>query len=560
MRYWHPVRIAMSLCLVMSGVFFSTAEGGVCEVLEKISVRANLTDSDVVLIVHDGKMLGVYGSANQNKPVDARGVTQSFVSLAVGLLIQEGKIASLDTPVSCFFPEWRQGCRAAVTVRHLLTQTSGMAIDDSSCVIYEYPDVVRMALATDFSATPGTHFELNNKAVNLLGGIVEKAAGVTIQQYLKSRLFFPLGINSDSWLCDAAGNNYGMSHLTINGVDLAKIGMLVAQNGCWNGIRLISQDWINELMKPSQLFTPFYSGLWWLDYYGLSLHWDDALIDIYAAAGVPAKFICSLKSLHGYVVALHGQINNDNYIEQCAADLARYFGSRQDVYDFFALIASKGLPLARWEAGAIRGISARGMMGQQLIIIPDSKLVAVRLSNQKVESCGLPDTFADLGVLLGDLSQAFNNTPYEAKLDKFHKNEHNMMVPFYRFESPAESEKRAQPPAVSDDKIEPPASFEETVNTSVDSSQSVPLAGHEPGGISVEAIDQWEPADGSDTDHPREEPSVGKHPSEPPAPIAPSRVEKPAASDVPEKDNIDEDVESVYEKYYNQLEKQIHHS
>lgn len=405
------IKIAISslLCILCC---LGKAEASVCEVLDIIGKRAVQSESETVLILHKGQIIGSFGYG-QYKSIETRSITKSFVSLAVGLLIQEGKIASVDVPVYNFFPEWKQGWKQYVTIRHLLSNTSGIDIGDG-CDFYQFPDILRLALSTDFGSFPGTRFLYNNKATNLLAGIVAKASNMSVQQYLRKSLFHPLGITSDSWLCDPAGNCFGMSHLSMNAVDLAKVGMLIAQDGCWHGIRLLAQEWVDTMMVPSQCFNPFYSFLWWLDYKSIQFHWDSDLLDQYRDAGMAPKFLQALESLDGYVVRFDSRVGYKNYMERAAAQLLPYFECQQDIYDFFAFIEEQGLPIARWEAGVVRGIQARGAFGQQLIVLPDYDLVAVRLSCQCKE--GL-DTFPDLEELLGLLGEELLNADFEVEFD-----------------------------------------------------------------------------------------------------------------------------------------------
>lgn len=380
--------------ILISSMFCTPVQGSVEEVLTTISERAFESNSDAVLVMHKGNFISVDGDRRM-EPIDTRSITKSFVGLAVGLLMQDGKLSSIETPVYCFFPEWKQGNKKLVTIRHLLNHTSGMETEVNIEELYQFPDAVRMALACELCHPPDTRFVYNNVAVNLLAGIVERATGMSVHCYLKRQLFDPLCITSDSWLCDNVGNNYGMSHLSINAVDLAKVGVLLANDGCWNGRRILAKEWIDYMKVPTQSFTPFYGSLWWLGYYSMNIHWDSELLDQYDAAGIPCEYILALQSLQGRVLVFEGHVCYGNFLQQCVPQLMPYFGSSEAVYNFFATIESKGLPIGRWKVGALKSISARGYLGQQLIIFPAEKVVAVRLSN----SCGETtqnDTFPEL--------------------------------------------------------------------------------------------------------------------------------------------------------------------
>lgn len=87
-----------------------------------------------------------------------------------------GKLTSIDEPVHAFFPEWRQGRKRDITVRMLMEHTSGLQnVPMTTLEIYPSPDFVQLALCAELDAEPGTTFAYNNKAVNLLAGIVERA-------------------------------------------------------------------------------------------------------------------------------------------------------------------------------------------------------------------------------------------------------------------------------------------------------------------------------------------------------------------------------------------------
>lgn len=407
MKWWQS--LGMSLALA-TGLLSQSIEGTVQDTLQKISFRAFMSQSDAILITYRGHPIYAYGDNKLFEPMETRSVTKSIVSLAIGMLMQESKICSINTPVHYYFPEWKQGFKKEITLFHLLNNTSGLTLDTGT-ELYDAPDCIKLALATDVLTIPGTHFIYNNKAINLLSMIVQRASGMSLHEYVKSHLFQPLGIKSDTWLCDVAGNNYAMAHLTINATDLAKIGFLLANGGCWNGRRLLAKEWIDALTEAGQDCNPFYGFLWWLDYNKMNIWWDDGLLNQYASEGVSDSHVQALRQLNGQVFSFEGLVSYGNFYERCASQLAGSFGGDMTVYRFITEVEGKGLPLCRWDEGELRSFSARGYLGQQMVVMPQDNLVAVRLAR----SCGQMDfrldTFADFEKLVEELVQEIKACP-----------------------------------------------------------------------------------------------------------------------------------------------------
>jgi CubicO group peptidase (beta-lactamase class C family) len=373
-------------------------------------MRAFMSQSDVILINYGGRPIFVYGGDKQFESMETRSVTKSIVGLAIGMLMQEGKICSFNTPVYCYFPEWKQGIKKDITIYHLLSNTSGLTLD-ADTELYDAPDCIKLALATDVCTTPGTHFIYNNKAINLLSIIVEKVSGMNLHEYVRSRLFLPLGIKSDTWLCDPSGNHYAMSHLSISAIDLAKIGLMLANGGCWHGRRLLAKEWVDVFMAPAQACNPFYGLLWWMDYKKINIWWDDVLLDQYAAEGISDCHVQALRQLNGRMFSFEGFVSYGNFYERCASQLEGAFGGDLTVYRFIAEVEAKGLPLFRWNEGELRSFSARGYLGQQLLIMPQDNLVAVRLARSCGQMDNRWDTFSDFEGLLEELAQQIRVCP-----------------------------------------------------------------------------------------------------------------------------------------------------
>lgn len=249
------------------------------EKLKKIIQEAHASHTDALLILKNDQVLVDINS--DGPPIDSMSVTKSIVSLAIGMLIDEGKIVSIDDPIWKYYPQWKQGCKQEITLRHLLNHTSGLKAQNIE-EICSTLDVVQFALASALSDRPGKAFLYNNNAVNLLSGIIEKVSGVRLDEYLKKRLFEPLSIKKFSWTLDKAGHAYAMSGLQIQAKDLAKIGQLILQQGKWNGKQIVSQEWLELSMEDSQPFKPGCGLLWWR---------IKAPIDVYMAQGYLGQYL-----------------------------------------------------------------------------------------------------------------------------------------------------------------------------------------------------------------------------------------------------------------------------
>lgn len=233
------------------------AELGIDEAaLERLRQRAGEADSDAVVIVKDGRLVADRDFGRERGPIEAMSATKSIVNLAIGRLIDKGKIQSLDQPVCDFFPEWKQGRKKLITVRHLLNHTSGLQNNPITTEIYACPNFVQFALAAEMSDDPGSKFAYNNKAVNLLAGLVQRASGMRMDRYIVAEIFGPMGIKDTGWTLDRAWNPHGMSGLQIRALDLAKIGQMMLDEGSWKGQQIVSKEWVRQSVAPVSRSTP----------------------------------------------------------------------------------------------------------------------------------------------------------------------------------------------------------------------------------------------------------------------------------------------------------------
>jgi CubicO group peptidase (beta-lactamase class C family) len=206
-------------------------------------------------------------------------VTKSITSLCVGIAIDKGYIKSVDQSFLDFYSEasvsQREG-KQGITIRHLLTMTAGMEWDE-----WTYPytdlrnDVVRLYMSPDPLAfildrkpvaQPGARWVYSGAYPNLLGDIVYRSSGLTLDRFARRYLYSVLGITQAAWITLNKGFIYASGDAELRPRDMAKLGMLVLNRGAWNGERIVSEDWIDLSMGNAARADEGsgYGFMWWL--------------------------------------------------------------------------------------------------------------------------------------------------------------------------------------------------------------------------------------------------------------------------------------------------------
>lgn len=173
-------------------------------------------------------------------------LSKSFTSTAVGLAISEGKL-QLHDPVVKFFPDDLppdpSDSLKAMRVSDLLRMATGQQTEPPRTKDQAW---TKTFLAHPVPFKPGTHFLYNTSATYMQSAIVQKVTGQTVLDYLRPRLFEPLGIDDPTWEMSPEGISTGGYGLSIRTEDIAKFGQLYLQNGQWNGHQLVPADWVAQ--------------------------------------------------------------------------------------------------------------------------------------------------------------------------------------------------------------------------------------------------------------------------------------------------------------------------
>lgn len=204
-----------------------------------------------VMIVRGGKVVAEGWWA----PYDARTVhelyslSKSFTSTAVGLAVAEGKL-KVEDPVVSFFadstPADAPANLKAMRVKDLLRMNTG---HEKEPAVFGGGMTTKAFLAHPVPLKPGTRFLYNTPATFMLSAIVQQQTGQTVLDYLKPRLFEPLGIEDPQWGVNSEGISLGGYGLSVRTEDIAKFGQLYLRKGEWNGRQLLPAAWVEEATR-----------------------------------------------------------------------------------------------------------------------------------------------------------------------------------------------------------------------------------------------------------------------------------------------------------------------
>jgi CubicO group peptidase (beta-lactamase class C family) len=204
-----------------------------------------------LMVLRHGQVVaeGWWSPYQRDDPHVLFSLSKSFASTGIGLAIAEGKL-SLDDAVLSFFPEDAPKEPSenlkAMRVRDLLAMSTGHHADDIASFSYSStePSPTRAFLSLPVPHKPGTHFVYNTPASFMLSAIVQKVSGTPLVDYLRPRLFEPLGIRNPKWDASPLGVSYGGFGLNVTTEDIARFGQLYLQKGEWGGKRLLPAEWV----------------------------------------------------------------------------------------------------------------------------------------------------------------------------------------------------------------------------------------------------------------------------------------------------------------------------
>ncbi len=258
--------------------------------------------------------------------------SKTFTSAVVGVAIDKGFIPDTNAKVLPYFPEYAplandSPTKQSITLRHLLTMTSGLACNDwdpgspgAENKLYKEEDIVNYLIDLPMTDAPGARPQYCSGGVILLSAIVSKSTGQNYADFAKANLLDPLGIVHYKFGYREENRKDRPDQIYLRSRDMCKFGMLFLNEGKWQNTQLISQEWVKASFESKvKVREVDYGFLWWI--HKGRVNGIDT--NVYTASGNGGQFIFVIPNLN-MVVAMTGGNLDSGYTAQGQSILYNY--------------------------------------------------------------------------------------------------------------------------------------------------------------------------------------------------------------------------------------------
>lgn len=202
--------------------------------------------------------------------------TKQVMGILTGIALENGVIKSLEDPMSTYLEaSTSYDDKKDITIRNLITMHSGIDFSNDGTagqtdkLLRQIPDnSVSFILERPMRAPRGTEYHYNDGDPHLVSALIQETIGKPTDEWASEVLFSKIGMTNYHWVRYRDGVTFGGFGLQTTPRELAKIALLVAQDGVWNGDTLVSQQWIEEMTHPHKLIEATDYGFgyyWWVD-------------------------------------------------------------------------------------------------------------------------------------------------------------------------------------------------------------------------------------------------------------------------------------------------------
>lgn len=257
-------------------------------------------------VVHESYWDG-YGISSYSNSFS---MAKSFVSTLIGIAIDKGFIMSVDTRVCDILPEFCSDGKEKITIQHLLTMSSGLDWDEGYTSLfgpvtrsYYDKDLPGQMYLIDVQMDPGVEWNYMSCNTQLLGMIIKKSSGMSVSEFAGKYLWEPIRAEHDAlWSLDGAdGIEKSYCCIYSNARDFARLGKLYLNGGMWNDVRVVSEKYISDALKPAVLDyhrRPFvrYGYQWWIT--------ESNGHEVFYARGILGQYVFIIPALEMIIVRL----------------------------------------------------------------------------------------------------------------------------------------------------------------------------------------------------------------------------------------------------------------
>lgn len=270
-----------------------------------------------------------WGNHTENTLSNSFSAAKTVVALLIGIAVDEGKIKSLDEPVSTYLPEFKREDLSIITIRDLLLMASGLDWTESgknplssNAESYYGTDLYKLATNQKRIGLPGKTFIYQSGNSQLLGLIIHKATGKTVSEYCSLKLWSKMGMESDAyWSLDReGGDEKSFCCLYATARDFGKLGKLIAHEGKWDNEQLIPKWYFDEMVSiPEDMSTEesiknYQYGLHIWTYKGYSS-------PVYYCRGILGQYFISIPEENLVIVRLGEKKDKNVAVDEHASDI-----------------------------------------------------------------------------------------------------------------------------------------------------------------------------------------------------------------------------------------------
>jgi CubicO group peptidase (beta-lactamase class C family) len=233
------------------------------EAIGKASDYAKTKGSFGFVVWQGGKLqhAAYWQGFDRNKLIASKSMAKMIGGLVIGRAIAEGYIKSIDQPVSDYITEWKGTPKDKSTIRDFLQNSSGISRFDYSNnmpwsqtmreYVGEYHDDL-LINETEYQYKPGTEYDYSMITSDMLAIIIERATKQRYADYVGKSLIQPIGAQGGTVYINRPG---GLAHsgccMNLPAETFVRLGVLMANDGVWEGKRILPEGWIAETLKPS---------------------------------------------------------------------------------------------------------------------------------------------------------------------------------------------------------------------------------------------------------------------------------------------------------------------